>query len=635
MAIGPSSPSSRPGGSPRPRSLAEVLPERPVAVCRELTKRFEEVARGSAAELAARFAEAPKGEITLVVGPRGSGADEDGLRAALAAVAELVGGGDAAEAAAEVVSRLTGVSRNDLYRALSVTQPRGQTVTFCNNHVTNIDNDGRRRLPLSNTCSHHGQQRWSPCADSARRCLVARRSSSPGPAPRLDLARERARPPALLVRSRASVRGRAASRHRRRRRARRAVARARRGTGRPSPAPCPGSGKSRLDSHLRRLVRDAHPARLDRGREGCAVAEGDVVGTLGRRRRRRPLRPARNPPRRPGSGLRRPAVAAAAATGGRRSERRGRAARGARDRAGARRLGRAGRSPRLRPTRRRRHRYPLRRFRSRAFRSDSCARSRDSVGCGGGRAAGSCGSARADRGRAADDSVASPVRPAASACGGADPPSADPTRPRPEPTRPAVAPFRVRSRAPARPAAVPVVKPRASRVAASSPAEATTERTVAAPSARPAATPQQPGVHSTADGRGRGSLRSPRRRRPPSRRRPSPRRPSRRAAAARPAVSAPAPAGERGQPRTERPPLRSPTLGQARATRPCPRRRTRRRVRGTTRFPFAAPTVAPPAIAAPDGHGAAGTAGSPCFRVCSRCCSLVARRRAGVRHPFV
>ena len=50
------------------RSLAAALPDRPVAVCRELTKRFEEVARGTAAELAARFAEPPKGEITLVVG---------------------------------------------------------------------------------------------------------------------------------------------------------------------------------------------------------------------------------------------------------------------------------------------------------------------------------------------------------------------------------------------------------------------------------------------------------------------------------------------------------------------------------------------------------------------------------------
>src|SRR6266700_6230263 len=51
------------------RSLATAQPERPVAVCRELTKRFEEVVRGPAREVAARFADPPKGEITLVLGP--------------------------------------------------------------------------------------------------------------------------------------------------------------------------------------------------------------------------------------------------------------------------------------------------------------------------------------------------------------------------------------------------------------------------------------------------------------------------------------------------------------------------------------------------------------------------------------
>ena len=96
------------------RSLAAALPERPAAVCRELTKQFEEVARGTATELAARFAEPPKGEITLVLGPAPAGdRDED---AALAAVAELVAGGAARGRAAEVVSRLTGVPRNRLYR---------------------------------------------------------------------------------------------------------------------------------------------------------------------------------------------------------------------------------------------------------------------------------------------------------------------------------------------------------------------------------------------------------------------------------------------------------------------------------------------------------------------------------------
>ena len=101
------------------RSLAAFDSARPVAVCRELTKRFEEVVRGPADEVAARFAVAPKGEITLVIGASGA-ADGDRAEAlaevALAAVAELVGAGAPRKAAAEVVARLTGASRNRLYR---------------------------------------------------------------------------------------------------------------------------------------------------------------------------------------------------------------------------------------------------------------------------------------------------------------------------------------------------------------------------------------------------------------------------------------------------------------------------------------------------------------------------------------
>jgi 16S rRNA (cytidine1402-2'-O)-methyltransferase len=95
-------------------SLAEVLPERPVAVCRELTKRYEEVVRGSASEVAERFSAGTKGEITVVIGPAEVEAGDEAL--AVEAVLELVGGGLSRRSAADVVSRLTGVSRNRLYR---------------------------------------------------------------------------------------------------------------------------------------------------------------------------------------------------------------------------------------------------------------------------------------------------------------------------------------------------------------------------------------------------------------------------------------------------------------------------------------------------------------------------------------
>ncbi len=96
-------------------SLAAAMPERPVAVCRELTKRFEEVIRGTAAEVADRVTEPPKGELTLVLGEVEAVSVDEGD--ALAAVAELVQAGAGRRHAADVVSRLTGLARNKLYRA--------------------------------------------------------------------------------------------------------------------------------------------------------------------------------------------------------------------------------------------------------------------------------------------------------------------------------------------------------------------------------------------------------------------------------------------------------------------------------------------------------------------------------------
>jgi 16S rRNA (cytidine1402-2'-O)-methyltransferase len=98
--------------------LAVLDAVRPVAVCRELTKVHEEVRRGGAAELAAYYREQPpRGEIVLVVGAAAAGsADRD---EALAALQALVDAGARARPAAGVVAKLTGVSANELYRALT------------------------------------------------------------------------------------------------------------------------------------------------------------------------------------------------------------------------------------------------------------------------------------------------------------------------------------------------------------------------------------------------------------------------------------------------------------------------------------------------------------------------------------
>jgi 16S rRNA (cytidine1402-2'-O)-methyltransferase len=99
--------------------LAEIDPSREAAVCRELTKAHEEVVRGTAAELAARYAGAPpRGEVVLVVAPApASEAGEGELDAAAEALERLVDAGARARPAAAVVGELLGASANAVYRA--------------------------------------------------------------------------------------------------------------------------------------------------------------------------------------------------------------------------------------------------------------------------------------------------------------------------------------------------------------------------------------------------------------------------------------------------------------------------------------------------------------------------------------
>ena len=95
--------------------LAEACgADRPGVVVRELTKLHEEVARGTLAELAARFAEPPKGEIVVVLGPATSEPPSDAqITAELHC--ELEAGATPRDAATAVAERL-GVARNRTYR---------------------------------------------------------------------------------------------------------------------------------------------------------------------------------------------------------------------------------------------------------------------------------------------------------------------------------------------------------------------------------------------------------------------------------------------------------------------------------------------------------------------------------------
>jgi 16S rRNA (cytidine1402-2'-O)-methyltransferase len=108
-------------------SLAAVDGERPVAVCRELTKLHEEVVRGTAGELAARYAAGdPRGEIVVVVGAAAAGAADE--ERGVEALEALVAAGARARPAAAVVARLTGVPANALYRRVAASSgPRGRS----------------------------------------------------------------------------------------------------------------------------------------------------------------------------------------------------------------------------------------------------------------------------------------------------------------------------------------------------------------------------------------------------------------------------------------------------------------------------------------------------------------------------
>ena len=101
------------------RALAEIDPQRPAAVCRELTKVHEEVVRGTAGELAERYAsDEVRGEVVLVVGgaePRGGDGSVDPR--SVDAVGRLVDAGARARVAAGVVADLTGEAANALYGA--------------------------------------------------------------------------------------------------------------------------------------------------------------------------------------------------------------------------------------------------------------------------------------------------------------------------------------------------------------------------------------------------------------------------------------------------------------------------------------------------------------------------------------
>ncbi|WP_328459196.1 16S rRNA (cytidine(1402)-2'-O)-methyltransferase [Amycolatopsis sp. NBC_00438] len=107
-----------------PHRLASLLADaaavlgadRRAAVCRELTKTYEEVKRGTLASLAAWAADGVRGEITVVL----SGAEPRAVSVAdlVGEVADRVAAGERLKSAAAEVAEATGVSKKELYDAV-------------------------------------------------------------------------------------------------------------------------------------------------------------------------------------------------------------------------------------------------------------------------------------------------------------------------------------------------------------------------------------------------------------------------------------------------------------------------------------------------------------------------------------
>ena len=105
-------------------ALAEAFgADRPAAVCRELTKMYEEVRRGPLGELATWAEGGVRGEIVIVVG--GAGEQEANPENALARVLELAASGTRLKDAAALVAAESGLSTRDLYEAALQARKRG------------------------------------------------------------------------------------------------------------------------------------------------------------------------------------------------------------------------------------------------------------------------------------------------------------------------------------------------------------------------------------------------------------------------------------------------------------------------------------------------------------------------------
>jgi 16S rRNA (cytidine1402-2'-O)-methyltransferase len=111
--------------------MLEILGDRPMVVCRELTKVYEEIDSGPVSHFVARYRAAqPVGEFVIICGgaPAAGGgqaaAGSVSFERALAEARELVAGGRRKTEAAKMIERKYRLRRGELYQALTTAGPK-------------------------------------------------------------------------------------------------------------------------------------------------------------------------------------------------------------------------------------------------------------------------------------------------------------------------------------------------------------------------------------------------------------------------------------------------------------------------------------------------------------------------------
>jgi 16S rRNA (cytidine1402-2'-O)-methyltransferase len=99
------------------KTLGDLRARTPVAVCRELTKRYEEVFRGTAEEAARHFSGGAKGEIVLVV-RGGTAKTEESIEEAIRRARGYMKEGESPSRAAQKAARESGHRRSEIYERL-------------------------------------------------------------------------------------------------------------------------------------------------------------------------------------------------------------------------------------------------------------------------------------------------------------------------------------------------------------------------------------------------------------------------------------------------------------------------------------------------------------------------------------